>query len=229
MNKLVRRSFLMHLNIKLFILCACLVLSVPLYAKDVIAIEYPPFTSEKENRGGIAFELLFHAYPDENFKVEILPPKRAFRRISNGQWCYSFYPPVQGDEFQSILLSNQHIKIGLVRLKQNIDFEWTALSDLKKLKVALLRTGDNSLFARQFSKAGLTIIYVETVDQGVNLLRKKRVDLAIYDNYTFSHLSDEEKAGIQFSNNTFISTPITLFVNPKCNYSLPKPKESPIF
>jgi polar amino acid transport system substrate-binding protein len=219
----------MGFKIQLFVFTVSLISSWPLYAKDVIAIEYPPFTSEKERRGGIAFELLHRAYPDENFKAEILPPKRAFRRISNGQWCYSFYPPVQGKQFQSILLSDQQVSIGLVRLKQSTDFKWNALKELSGLKVALLRTEDDALFVSQFREAGLGVVYIETINQGVNLLRKKRVDLAVYDNYSFSHLSSAEKAEIQFSHNRLISTAVTLFVNPQCNHSLPKPKEKLIF
>lgn len=198
-------------------------------AKDVIAVEYPPFTTAQEDKGGLAFSILLQAFPKAGFVPEILPPKRALAQLSNGLWCYSFYPPPKGVSTNKITLTTNEVVIGLVRIKQVEAFKWLSLSVFNGLTVAILRSDESSEFSRQFTEAGLNIVYVETVSQGLNLVRLKRADFSLYDNYNYSLLPDAIKSSLQFSEVALLNTPITLFVNPECDSDLGAPQEPMIY
>lgn len=183
---------------------------------DVLAVEYPPFTTHTVADGGLAFQILRQAFPDYRFKPEFVPPKRAYSMMQQGDWCYSFYPSPEGIQSHKIVLSNYQIIIGFIRLQQESPFGWQQLAELNGLRVALLRSGENSPFALQFKQAGLQITYTETIQQSLDLLLRKRVDLAMYDDYNFKKLPSETRSQLQFSDNHFVKTPVTLFINPSC-------------
>jgi len=74
---------------------------------EVLAVEYPPFTSDHLSDGGIAFQRLRKAYPENRIKPHIVPPKRAYQMIQNGQWCMRFFPGNEGVDSHKIALSKQ--------------------------------------------------------------------------------------------------------------------------
>lgn len=189
---------------------------------EVLAVEYPPFTSQHLTDGGIAFQILRQAYPEYRFKPHIVPPKRAYQMIQNGQWCMSFYPSNEGVASHKITLSKQYIVIGLIRMQQPTPFQWQQLAELSGSRVALLRSGDSSPFSNKFNQAGLIITYTETIQQAVDLLLRQRVDLAMYDDYNFNQLPTVLREQLQFSETSLLQTPVTLFTNPNCHDPLPK-------
>jgi polar amino acid transport system substrate-binding protein len=203
--------------------CACLLLGLPARAVDVLAVEYPPFTSHRDPHGGLALQILRSAYPQTTFKPVFLPPKRAYTQIKSGNWCLSFYPAPQGVVAESIVLSKNQLVIGLVRLQQPTPFRWTLLSELHGQTVAMLRTGEDSAFSQQFSSGGLQVVYAETVRQALALVLRGRADLAMFDSFNFARLEPAEKARLQFSENHLVQTPIRLFSNPHCTEQLPPP------
>lgn len=189
---------------------------------EVLAVEYPPFTSSQLTDDGIAFQILRQAFPEFTFKPHIVPPKRAYQMIQNGQWCMSFYPSIEGVASHKITLSKQNIVIGLIRMQQPEPLKWQQLEDLSGSRVALLRSGDSSPFSNKFNQAGLIITYTETIQQAVDLLLRQRVDLAMYDDYNFNQLPASLRDKLQFSETSLLQTPVTLFTNPNCHDPLPK-------
>ena len=188
---------------------------------DVIAVEYPPFSSSDIPGGGLTFDLLRRQYA-ESFSVKplFLPPARAAKLIASNQWCASFYPPGEQVPALKWTLSDHTIKIGLYRLKQDMLFAWTKLSELSG-SVALLRSRTESPFARQFIDAGLDIVWVETPDQGIEMLLKQRVNYSMGDDQLSSRYQNHSiaKNMLQFSDTVLIETPVVLFTHPSCEIS----------
>ncbi len=193
---------------------------------NVIAIEYPPFTSVSLPNSGIAFELLNSVKPNKNIQWQplFLPPKRAYKNIESGDWCASFYPAFGNGEFDQYQLSEELIKIGLIRRSQAKPFSWSSLNEFSGMSVALLRTGTNSNFENSFKQAGLNIVYVETIKAAVQMVLFQRVDTAIMDNISYGNLAMKNKEKLQFSQNTIIETKINLSINRSCGISLPESK-----
>lgn len=183
---------------------------------NVLAIEYPPFTTSQEPSNGIAFELLEKVTLNDSVKWRAIyaPPGRAAAIISSGEWCASFYPVNNTIESHSVVLSKSNVRIGLVRLAKEDTFSWQSLDELSDKSVALLRAKEDSLFAQQFVNAGMHIIFVEDIHTGLRLVKRNRVDFALSDNLSFSRQND---GTLQFSNSFLVVTPITLYVNPACD------------
>jgi len=192
-------------------------------------VEYPPFTSKNAAHGGLAFELLRHAYPQLKFKPLILPPKRAYTKMKAGEWCLSFYPAPEGVVAEKIVLSKNQVVIGLVRVHQEKPFRWNQLSDLNGASIAMLRTDEASLLSRQFTAAGLNVIYAETIFQALGMVQRGRVDIAMFDNFNFAKLPETDRIKLQFSETYIIKTPVTLFTNPHCTDQLMPPKVLTVF
>jgi polar amino acid transport system substrate-binding protein len=204
-----------------FIVGCCIVISVMLSARceakviDVLAIEYPPFTTSQVASNGIAFELLAKAALSNTVEWHAVyaPPGRAAEMIKAGEWCASFYPVEADIESHSITLSQSEVSIGLVRQTQSTPFIWNDLSELKGKSVALLRTREGSTFAQQFSDAGLDVVFIENIETGLKLVKRSRVDFTLSDNISYVQQNDRD---LQFSKTTILTTPITLFINPEC-------------
>ncbi|GAB2918086.1 hypothetical protein [Rheinheimera gaetbuli] len=188
---------------------------------DIIAVEYPPFSSSEIPGGGLTFDLLRNQYGENIvFKPLFLPPARAAKVLATSDWCGSFFPP--GEQVPALKwpLSEHQIKIGLYRRKQADDFRWTKLSELSG-SVALLRIGTDSPFSRQFNDAGLNIVWVESPEQGIELLIKQRVDYSMGDDMLGSRFeqNSETQNMLQFSDTVLTETPVVLFTNPSCEIS----------
>ena len=198
-------------------------LSVPALAQpaiDVIAVDYPPFTSPSVQENGIAFQLLQSQFPDARFKPLFVPPKRAYSMVAHEPWCASFYP-VRTANAKTVVLSTHEIEIGLIRLHEETEFYWQNLTSFAGQRVALLRTSDTSSFAHQFTDAGIQIQFVETIEQGLQMVLHRRVHFALYDNYSFAQLEDATKHRLQFSSSSLFKTPITLYLNRDCEQVQP--------
>lgn len=203
------------------LLCLVLMLSTTSMANTsypVIAVEYPPFTSHSPTNPGIAFDLLTHLTASQNITwlPEILPPARAYKRVSEQDWCASFYPIFGENEYSEIQLTKNPIHIGLVRKRIPQPFTWQSLTELSGKTVAVLRAGDKSDFVKRLTDANLQPVFTENIQQAYQLVLKDRVDLAMIDNVTFSNLDAPLNNTLQMSQSFLLSTPVTLFVNHKC-------------
>lgn len=189
---------------------------------DVVAVEYPPFTTLLDRNGGIAFQLLHeHAISDHiKWRPYFLPPARAAATIETKDWCASFFPPVERSTSSAVVLSESEVHIGLIRKKQQQPFSWESLDDLAGKTVALLRNNQGSNFYNQFVQAGLTIIHVENIEAGMQMVLRGRAEMAMSDNITFNSLEKYNRSQVQFSKNYLVSTPITLYINNNCDLNI---------
>lgn len=193
---------------------------------EVIAIEYAPFTSAKLPHGGLAFEILSNNELTKQiqWKPLFLPPKRAGKMINEGRWCASFIPVLNKHaRFIQYKLSDEQVKLGLIRLARDDDFKWQTLTDLQGKTIAILRTTDDSPFARQFIDAGLQVVFVESVELALRMVMLKRVDFAFADSQLIARtkLSKKERLSLQFSHSLLQTTPVSVFINADCNIKLP--------
>jgi hypothetical protein len=116
---------------------------------------------------------------------------------------------------------NDIVTIGLVRKKglthekANSPFKWKTLGSLAGSSVALLRTRQNSPFAQQFFDAGIQVLFVESKEIGIKYVEEGFVDYAISYNISFSQLN---KDNLEFSQSSILTTRVTLFMNPTCDW-----------
>lgn len=185
---------------------------------DVIAVEYPPFTSAQMATNGLSFEVLNIAtkHLSYTWKPVFYPPKRALKMIKDGNWCASFYPANQSKDHHLVDLHDEKFSISLVRKKQNAGFRWKELSEFTGQSVALLRTNKDSAFVKQFIEAGITPIFVETIDASLKMVEHGRVDFAMYDSISFALLDDADSSELQFASTSLIEMPVRMFINKKC-------------
>jgi polar amino acid transport system substrate-binding protein len=193
---------------------------------DVIAINYPPYTSPSAPDYGSNFSLL-SKYAKSHLRVSItplfLPPARANRIIKDGHWCLSFYPPRNDNKLSRFVsLSDNLVSIGFYRLKKKESFQWSKLEELSGKMVAILRSNIIGKIHQSLINAGLKIVYVETIEQGLQLVLKSRVDYAFGDNLVLSEtsLSEDQKRKLQFSESSFHTAKIGFFYNSKCENKL---------
>lgn len=193
---------------------------------DVIAVDYPPYTSPKSPNNGSSFYLL-DKYAKLHFRVSLsplfLPPARANLLIKKGQWCLSFYPPVEDNNLSRFVpLSDDTVSLGLYRLKESTRFYWKDLNDLRGKIVALLRPKTIGKMHQVFLSAGIQLVYVESIDQGLQLVLKKRVDYAFGDNLALAEaqLSTIQKQQLQFSQTVVHTAKIGFYYNIQCEEQL---------
>lgn len=185
---------------------------------EVVAIEYPPFTTVTEHTGGIAFELLENRQAGKNLTLKplFLPPARASRYLRENDWCSTFYPPPENEDFIEYELSEKNVHVGLLRLKQTDDFTWTSLSQLEGQSAAILRTSVDSEFTQRFIDAGIEVTFAESPQAIIIMVLLSRVDFGLADSWSFERLESENKAKLQFSKTSLIELPVTLYVHRRC-------------
>lgn len=171
--------------------------------------------------------MLLRKYAKKHFIVEIqpqiAPPARVQLLLKFKSWCLSFYPPLQLEDPGNVIqLSKNRIKIGMFRKRQNSVFRWDNLNEYSGARIALLRSKKSSRFYQLFTKAGLLPMFVDSIEQGIKLLLRDRVDYAFADDLSIDlmDISPQEKESLQFSETTFLETPIQVYFNPKCTKQL---------
>lgn len=193
---------------------------------DVISVEYPPYTSKHMDGYGDVIRLM-SAYAKEHLKVDIkprfLPPARADKEIQDGYWCLSTYPPKQnykGAKF--VPLSDERVGLTLIRVTRNEAFEWEDLSVYEGKYVALLRSKTQTVLQSKMVEAGLRLVYVGTMEQGLSMLLKQRVDFVLGDQKTIteSTVAQLNKDKLQISTSTLHEAGVGFYYNTKCQTKL---------
>ena len=192
----------------------------------VIAVEYPPFLSTKMTNLGTSYHLL-NQYAETHFKSDFeaifVPPGRAQQMIRQGDWCMSFYPPAADNiKAKFVRLSEDNVKLGLYRLSQGTEFNYASLSELKG-SVAILRKNYLDAIQSRLNDAGLELVHLETIEQGIQMLMAGRVDYAFGDNTTvdnYTHIENIDK--LQFSKTPLVEYPVGFFYNTDCASALYK-------
>lgn len=189
---------------------------------DVIAIDYPPFTSAALSNNGLAFELLNRRLSHLNlieFRARYLPPARAQTELTKPDWCLSFYPPVSSEFIERIPLSEDKVLLGFVSKQKLVN--WQNFNFFKRKRLAMLRATITEGMQGRLKQAGATIVPVETVEQGINLLLKGRVDFAFTDNMSFleKQKTNKEYAQLAFANTSLLEVQLGVYFNTQCKYA----------
>ncbi|OPX55334.1 polar amino acid transport system substrate-binding protein [Oceanospirillum multiglobuliferum] len=190
---------------------------------EVLAIEYPPFTSATLIDSGLSFRLLNGrvAHSSLSINAHFLPSARAQKQVDSGQWIASFYPPTSPVPvvYRKIPLSNQPLEIGLFRLlpsDSDQPFRWSQLNELAGLKVAIGRRSSAGPLSTQLTEAKVQVIETDSLNQGFQLLQRGRVDAVFAEKlsgfFTVQLLGLSETQ-FQFSETVFEQTPIAIWVN----------------
>lgn len=190
------------------------------FAVDVHAIEFPPYTSETMKDYGVAFNALSKHLLESGIEItpKILPPARAAKELEEGNWCLSFYPPYNKQFTQQVFLNEYPVHLGLFA---DENYSWQELSELSNMRIAILRsyTGKSELIML-LKKAQLIIIEVETVEQGLKLLLKDRVDFVFAEDASITYLKAKLKLKekrIYFTGRPLLTTRINIWVNLACD------------
>lgn len=221
-----RRALTMKL-VKSSLYC-CLFLSAIVsdtaFSRDVsvIAIDYPPFTTPERSDDGTVFVLLRNWFGDRNLEIKItpefLPPARAQNRIIQGDWCASLFPPRDDIKATFLPINDTTIKIGFLRLKEPSEFQWESLDYFKDKHIAALRNTTREGLFKPFLDAGAVLTGIETIEQGVQLLLKKRVDYAFADKTTLDtiDLTPADRKKLEFSKTLLGSYQFGVYLSPEC-------------
>lgn len=189
---------------------------------EVLAIEYPPFTSQGLNDLGVSFNKLNKLIGAE-FSIEpvFLPPSRAQFTLNNDQWCLSFYPR-SNDESDSVQfrLFEDEMKLTLIHAKQDTPLQWRSLSDLAGQSLAVLRVQAQNPFLKQFSQAGIKLVYVESVEITLQMVLKSRTDFALGDNISLKYFQEHNPIyeSLAMSDTSIKTTRLMIEANPNCQH-----------
>ena len=197
---------------------------------SVLAITYPPYTAPSIKNNGFAFEKLIYRAELKDYQIsaQFVPPSRAGKILKSGNWCLSFYPPLEKEKSAyRWVLSPEPIKLGFFRLTQPEPFEWHVLSNLKGKRVAMLRSYSKQGLTALMKTNGMDVLEVEDLNQGFRLLLKNRVDMVFADEVSgeyIANMQDIEMERLQFSRNALQETPWHVWVNKSCTeiYQLAK-------
>jgi polar amino acid transport system substrate-binding protein len=210
---------------RLWSLCVFSMLSFKALATpsiDVITVEYPPFASRFMQNEGLVFELLRDHYPLPpvwSYSSYFVPPARAQHMVENESWCISLYPPRKpSDHVKFIALGGEEVKLGFAVHINSVLNKWQSAQSLEGKVVALLRSKTPSEAQLLFEEKKADILYVEQVEQGVEMLYRHRVDMAFVDHITFKQMRKEHEDwhDIEFSDDILRSVPVGVFYNSQC-------------
>ncbi|MCW3172082.1 type 2 periplasmic-binding domain-containing protein [Shewanella subflava] len=191
-------------------------------AINVIALEYPPYLTENQPEHGTAYDKLAQVFIHSPVSIhpQFLSPARAHNRVDQGQWCLSFYPPITpGKDHVLVPLLKEKIELKLFRLAEPEVFIGNELSGkvVAQLRMQMLKG-----VAKEFVDAGAKLVLVDTLEQGVNLLLKNRVDYVYGDMNAIYYATEKigfPSALIQDSALVLRSFPIGVWVNKQCEDS----------
>lgn len=189
---------------------------------DVITVEYPPYTTPVRADDGLMFRELRAWVSARNVPVVLrpnfLPPARAQLVLNTTDWCLSLYPPSHKTPLYFQRISDSSIKIGLVRKKVEGEFDWQDTDYFKGATIAILRSIELSEMWRSFKEAGAIFVYVETVEQGMTMVLKDRVDYAFADRKGVDAFRQRDPRGVelQYSKKDLEEFPIGVFLSALC-------------
>ncbi|GGA94547.1 transporter substrate-binding domain-containing protein [Agarivorans gilvus] len=190
----------------------------------VLAIEYPPFTTEEHPDGGLLMaELTAKTAPYALLPKPIfMPLVRVQRTLQEGDWCASFAPPLGFENYPSVATSLERLTFHLYRVKQKAPFQWQTFSELKGREVALIRSMEGTIVTQELLQSGIRPIYVNSLAQALKMAAKMRVDYALADEYSYQYYQQQGVLGGRFleaSEQTIYEFESRLWLNPECSYS----------
>ncbi|WP_430461431.1 hypothetical protein ACQUQU_01255 [Thalassolituus sp. LLYu03] len=163
---------------------------------QVIAFDYPPYLQAAADDGGLSFQALRAALLGSDWLVEplFLPSARASHLLANDEhWLASFMPPPAGSgDVDRVPLNNTRVKSGLFRIPGPGAFIWSELSELSGHSVMITRTATMGGLADQLKDAGLLVIPINGIDQGLSMLLSGRSDYLLSLEQTGYYFADQQ-------------------------------------
>jgi polar amino acid transport system substrate-binding protein len=160
-------------------------LARPSMTLDVIAVEYPPYTTPDRADDGLVFQRLRSWLASRNLPIKInarfLPPARAQHAVNSSDWCMALYPPSKNTPHLFRKISRTNIVMGFVRRKTSEPFSWDGPTYFKGSRIALLRTLSLSDPWIPYQEAGAKFVFVEAMEQAMIMVLKGRADYAVAD------------------------------------------------
>lgn len=193
---------------------------------NVVAIEYPPYTTSNHPDRGLSFEVLRQSLATSDFVIEeiFLPPARAAIYTQSDQgWLLSLFPPpAKSPHVQKIVYQRARIPYSLFRRHQTQPFRWDNLNELAGGSVALTRTPNNNQSLVKYRAAGLTPVFINTLDQGIQMLLESHVDYVLTTQDTglyYAKKLDIDPQKLQFAETVIQWFPYTVYLNIRHPYA----------
>lgn len=190
----------------------------------VLAMEYPPFTTEEHPEGGVLMAEL--AAKTASYKLLpkplFMPLLRLQRTLQEGNWCTSFAPPLNEQDYPSVSTSLEQLSFHLYRVQQKAPFQWQELKELKGREVALIRSMEGTRTTQGLLQAGITPIYVNSLAQALKMVTKMRVDYALADKHSYQYYQQQgllDGRVLEASQQSIFHFESRLWLNPECRYS----------
>ncbi|MHA7772791.1 hypothetical protein [Roseibium sp. M-1] len=189
---------------------------------EVIAVEYPPYTTPTRSDDGLVFHELRTWLSARKLpftiKARFLPPARAQHAVDTGDWCVALYPPSASTPHVYRQIGDAKIVIGLVRRKEEEPFVWSSPEEFRGKRIALLRSSTLSDFWMPFEKAGAEFTFVETMEQALGMLVRTRVDYAAADRAGLEEFRKTFPEGreLEFSEKGIQEYPLRVFLSERC-------------
>jgi len=189
---------------------------------DVITVEYPPYTTPDRADDGLVYRELRDWIADRNLPISLrahfMPPARANHMVETTDWCLSLYPPSDAIPHEFLQINASSVKIGLVRKREETEFDWDGPDYFRDAKIAILRTKQPSPNWQTYRSAGASFVYVDTKEQGLKMVLRDRVDYAAVDLKGLELFRRSNPAGrtLQFSKRIVEEFPIGIFVSDRC-------------
>lgn len=162
-----------------------LIVSAPGQAQEtlrhlpVVAIEYPPFVSQELPGSGVSFVLLNRLLAPHGWYAEgdFLPPARAAQRVQEADsWVLSFFPAPSRPDVTVVKLGEADIRYSLFRRREKAPFRWQSLNELQGRSVVMHRQSADSADAHAFREAGMEVVFVNELEQAVQMVLSGRAD-----------------------------------------------------
>ncbi len=226
-ERIKRLSMLKQMKL-LIVILAFLAVSFVGYAQtlrpevDVLAIEYPPFTSEQLADFGVSFNKL-NLLIGQEFSIRpiFLPPARAQLTVNGEEWCLSFYPRSKDEsDSQQFRLFEDEVKLTLITRRDSLLTSWNDLAELAGKSIAVLRVQAQNPFLDQFTSAGIELVYVESTEIAMQMVIKGRTDFAMGDSVSLGYFQQQNSVyeSLTMSDTVIKTTRLMIEANPTCQY-----------
>lgn len=197
---------------------------------DVIAVEYPPYTSSERADDGLVFRELRNYLIARNLPITIrarfLPPARAQNAVDTVDWCMALYPPSENTPHVFRRIGNSKVTLGLARIRRTEAFSWENADYFKDKRIALLRTVSMPQAWKPFEEAGAEFVFVEAMDQALNMVLQGFADYAVVDSGGLEAFDRTRSDGpeLELSRQAVQEFPVGVYLSARCSDILGPPE-----
>jgi hypothetical protein len=138
--------------------------------------------------------------------------------MANGKLCTSLIEPsLSTSPIKKLLLSDKQTNFKFYRVRQNTELKWKHLNKLSGNALGVFRSRGGSVI-NDWRAAGIKIVRTNSVEQALELLLHKRVDLIFSDDNNIEYLlaRRELQNHLQGSVNVVMQSSFTVWFNTQC-------------